>query len=66
MKSDYPSAVALEMYLLRKEIERFNANPSNQNDEDVERLTSSREVLLKSYYATAFGENVLPLLAVPG
>lgn len=66
MQTDRKSAAAaLEMYLLRQEIERFNADPSGFDEDEADRLSRRRESLLREYYATAFGENVLPLLAVP-
>ena len=59
------SKAALEMYLLRKEIECFNANPEAYDECEIETLERQRERILKEFYANAYGENVLPLLAVP-
>jgi hypothetical protein len=66
MHSDQKStAAALQMYLLRREIERFNIDPYCFDDEEAMRLSGLRNSILREYYSTFFGENVLPLLAEP-
>jgi hypothetical protein len=56
-------AVALEMYLLRKQIEKFNDETTESCEIEASDLARRREELLYRFYATAYGANVLPLLS---